>query len=235
MTMVQNETATSKRGLVIIGDSSFAEIACELFECDGGYDVAAFAVHEAFLRRDSLLEKPVYALEKLAARCPPETHDAFVALTYGELNRARARICAEMKGSGYKLVTYVSKQAFVWRNVTIGENCFIFESNVVQPFCTIGDNVILWSGNHIGHHSTIEDNVFIASHVVVSGHCRIGRNSFIGVNATLADQVTVATDNWIGPGTLITKDTEEGAMYRADSTPKSSVGAKRFFRIKSDG
>jgi sugar O-acyltransferase (sialic acid O-acetyltransferase NeuD family) len=224
-----------KRCLVIIGDSSFAEVAAAMFEAEGRYRVAAFAVHEAFRKRETLLGRPIHALEQLNELCPPEIHDAFVALTYRELNRARARLCNEVKQKNYRLASYVSAQAFVWPEIPLGENCFIFEGNVIQPFCSIGNNVILWSGNHIGHHSTIEDNVFIASHVVVSGHCRIGRNSFIGVNATLADQVSVGADNWIGPGALITKDTEADAMYRAESTPKSSVGAKRFFRVKSDG
>jgi sugar O-acyltransferase (sialic acid O-acetyltransferase NeuD family) len=222
------------RRLVIAGDSSFAEVASELFDADGRYEVVAFAVHEAFRKRSTLLDRPVYALEKIPEHCPPQSHDAFVALTYRELNRARARLCDEMKAKGYRLATYVSPQAFIWRNVTLGENTFIFENNVVQPFCAVGDNVILWSGNHVGHHSTIEDNVFIASHVVVSGHCRVGRNSFIGVNATLADRVNIAADSWIGPGTLITKDTQGGSMYRSESTLKSAVGAKRFFRVTDE-
>ncbi len=224
----------NKRRLVIIGDSSFAEVAAALFDAEGRYEVAAFAVHEAFRKHDTLLDRPLFALERLEEHCPPRTHDAFVALTYRELNRVRARLCVGVKQKGYQLASYVSPHAFVWPEVPLGENSFIFENNVVQPFCSIGNNVILWSGNHIGHHSTIEDNVFIASHVVVSGHCKIGRNSFIGVNATLADQVSVGADNWIGPATLITKDTEMDAMYRAESTPKSAVGARRFFRVKSD-
>ncbi len=232
--MSPNKIDSSKRRLVIIGDSSFAEVACELFDADDQYEVAAFAVHRAFRKSETLLGRPLHLVEELVQHCPPETHDVFVALTYRELNRARARICAEMKSKGYRLATYISKRSFVWHTVSVGENSFIFENNVVQPFCTIGSNVILWSGNHIGHHSTIEDNVFIASQVVVSGHCSVGHNSFIGVNATLADQVALAAYNWIGPGTLITKNTEEGAMYRTESTPKSPVSAKRFFRVKSD-
>lgn len=219
--------------LVIAGDSSFAEVACELFDAEGRFEVVGFAVHAAFLKRQTLLGRPVYPLEDIAQTCPPDTHDAFVALTYRELNRARTRICAEMTSKGYSLASYVSARAFVWRNVHIGRNTFIFENNVIQPFCHIGDNVILWSGNHIGHHSVIEDNVFLASHVVISGHCRVGENTFIGVNATVADGVTIARDNWIGPATLTTKDTEQGAMYRAESTEKSSVGSLRFFRVKA--
>lgn len=221
----------SKRSLVIVGDSSFAEVAAELFDEQGIYDVVAFAVHAAFRKRDSLLGRPVLAIEQIAEHCPAGTHDAFVALTYRELNRARTRLCEEMERKGYRLATYVSPHAFVWRGVSVGANSFIFENNVVQPFCCVGRNVILWSGNHIGHHSMIEDNVFIASHVVVSGHCRVGRNSFLGVNATVADSVVIAEDNWIGPGALITKDTEAGAMYRTEASPKSPVGSRRFFRL----
>lgn len=221
-----------KKRLVIVGDSSFAEVACELFEASGTHEVAAFSVHTAFKKRDALLDRPIYALEHISDVCPPSEFEAFVAVTYRELNRARARLCAEIRSKGYRLTTYVSPQAFVWRNVPIGENCFVFENNVIQPFCQIGNNVILWSGNHIGHHSKIEDNVFVASQVVISGHVTIGRNSFLGVNATVADTVTVAHDNWIGPNALITKDTEPNCMFRVEQTEQSPVTSLRFFRIK---
>lgn len=221
-----------KRSLVVVGDSSFAQVACEMFDADGRYEVTAFAVHAEYRKRDVLLGRPVHKLESLTSLCPPDAHDVFVALTYRELNRARARLCEEVKAKGYSLASFISSHAFLWPNVEYGENTFVFEHNVVQPFSRIGNNVILWSGNHIGHHTTIEDNVFIASHAVISGHCRIGRNCFIGVNATVTDNVTVAADNWIGPNALITKDTDEGSMWRTESTPKSSVDARRFFRIR---
>jgi sugar O-acyltransferase (sialic acid O-acetyltransferase NeuD family) len=221
-----------RRKLLIVGDSSFAEVAFELFNGPSKYAVCAFAVHGAFRKRESLFARPIHPLEDISSLCPPETHDVFVALTYRELNRVRTRICEEMKEKGYKLAKYISPHAFVWSNVPVGDNSFIFENNVVQPFCSIGNNVILWSGNHIGHHSVVEDNVFVASHVVVSGHCRIGYNSFIGVNATIADGVEIAADSWIGPGALITKNTEQGGMYRTESTPKSAVSSLRFFRVK---
>lgn len=223
-----------KRRLIIVGDSSFAEVACEMFHAEGRYEVVGFAVHEKYRARDQLLGRPVHAIEALPSCCPPADQDAFVALTYRELNRTRARIVAEIKAMGYKLATYISPAAFVWPNVVIGENCFIFENNVIQPFCRIGNNVVLWSGNHIGHHSAVDDNVFISSHVVVSGHVTIGRNCFIGVNATIADRVVVADDNWIGPNALITKDTESAGMYRAESTSKSAVSSLRFFKIRRD-
>jgi sugar O-acyltransferase (sialic acid O-acetyltransferase NeuD family) len=217
--------------LIIVGDSSFAEIACEYFAAEGRFEIVAFAVDREFLRRDSLLGHPIVAIDELSSRFPPSECWAFVALTYRELNRARARLVARMREMGYRLASYVSDKAFVWPNVTIGENSFVFENNVIQPFVKIGENVILWSGNHIGHHTTIGDNVFLASHVVISGHVTIGRNCFFGVNATVADQVKIADDNWVGPNTLIAQDTAVGAMYRAESTPLAKVQSYRFFKI----
>jgi acetyltransferase-like isoleucine patch superfamily enzyme len=96
----------------------------------------------------------------------------------------------------------------------VGDNCFIFEDNVIQPFVRIGNDVVIWSGNHIGHHSLIEDHCFIASHAVISGRVTIGRNSFVGVNATFRDGVTVAPQCVIGAGALILRDTSAREVHK---------------------
>jgi sugar O-acyltransferase (sialic acid O-acetyltransferase NeuD family) len=124
----------------------------------------------------------------------------------------------ECKGKGYELVSYVSSKALPFGELEVGENTFVFEANVIQPFVRIGRNVIIWSGNHIGHHSTIEDHCFIASHAVISGNVTIGEESFVGVNATFRDGVKVAPRCVIGAGALIMKDTEEGAVYSVPGT-----------------
>ena len=123
-------------------------------------------------------------------------------------------------------------QAFVWRNVEIGENCFVLEHNVLQPFVRVGDNVTLWSGNHIGHRSVIEDNVFVSSHVVVSGFCRIGTNSFVGVNAAVAHLVDIAPDNYIAMGAIVGASTEPDSIYQGHPAEARKISAKRFCRVR---
>jgi sugar O-acyltransferase (sialic acid O-acetyltransferase NeuD family) len=227
-----SERGAPGRKLVIIGDSAFAEIACEYFSSDSPYEVAAFAVEEAYRKQASLLGRPVVAFEDLTRQFPPGSHDVYVAVVYSELNRLRARLLRAAKDAGYTPASFISPHAFVWPNVKLGEHCFIFEHNVVQPFVTLGSNVVLWSGNHIGHHSRIGDNVFVSSHVVVSGFCDIGANSFLGVNATVANNVTVAADCWIGPGAVISSDTRAGELYRAPEAEAAKVSARRFFKVK---
>jgi sugar O-acyltransferase (sialic acid O-acetyltransferase NeuD family) len=223
---------TKTRKLLIVGASAFAEIAREYFDVDTSYEVVAFAVEKAYLQTSELNGLPVVEFESMQDVYPPAEHDVFVAATYTQLNRLRTRLADAAKEKGYALASYVSPRAFVWRNAAVGEHCFIFEDNTVQPFVKIGNNVVLWSGNHIGHHSVIRDNCFISSHVVVSGFCDIGMNSFLGVNCTLANNVTVGKDNWIGPDVVITQNTEPAALFGAAMAEASRVTALRFFKIK---
>jgi sugar O-acyltransferase (sialic acid O-acetyltransferase NeuD family) len=226
-------TKTGK--LVVVGDSAIAEIAYEFFTHDSPYDVVAFAVDEAYLTRESLFGLPVVPFQRVEQRFAPAEHSLFVAIGYNQLNRLRARFAREAKAKGYRLASYVSSRAFVWRNVELGEHCFIFEHNVVQPFVKIGNNVVLWSGNHIGHHSVIRDNVFVASHVVISGFCDVGESCFLGVNATIANNVTIGRDCLIGAGAMILRDTEEGRIYGAKGTPAHETKtARAHFKVPEE-
>jgi sugar O-acyltransferase (sialic acid O-acetyltransferase NeuD family) len=199
--------------LVLVGAGEFAQIAFEYFEHDSDYDVLAFSVERQYLTQTELAGRPVIPFETLAKIYPPQKVDVFVAIPASQLNRLRTRFYQEVKIQGYRFASYISSRAFVWRNAHIGENTFIFEGNVIQPFVEIGNNCILWSGNHVGHRAIVRDNVFIASHAVISGYCDIGEGSFIGVNATFNDHVKIAANNVIGAGALVTHDTEPERVY----------------------
>lgn len=220
--------------LLIIGDSEFAEIAYEYFTYDSPFDVVGFAVEKEYLDKDSLFGLPIIAFESIEKTYPPSDFLVFVATTYTQLNRLRTRLYQEAKRKGYRFVSYVSSNAFVWRNVEIGENCFIFENNVLQYHVKLGNNVILWSGNHIGHRTQIRDNCFVSSHVVISGYCIIGENSFLGVNATLNDHIELAKDTVLGSGTVVVKNTDPGKVYVGNPAKISGKTSYEAFGITSD-
>ena len=214
--------------LVIVGDSAFAEVAYEYFTVDSPYEVVAFAVEREFLKKAELFGLPVVAVEDMVSLYPPAEHDFYAALVYTQMNRLRTRLYHEVKAKGYAPASYVSSKAFVWRNVELGEHCFIFEDNTVQPFVKIGANVVLWSGNHIGHHSVIGDNCFISSHVVVSGFCTVGQNCFIGVNATFGNNLAVGDDCLIGSGALIARDVPDDTLVKGNLATGAPGVRKRF-------
>lgn len=223
---------TKDRKLILLGDSAFAEVAFEYFTHDSTYEVVAFAVEGAYLKRTELFGRPIVALEDLTTSHHPADHWFYAAVVYTQLNRLRARLYQTAKGMGYRPASYVSPRAFVWRNVELGEHCFIFEDNVLQPFVKVGDNVVLWSGNHIGHHSTVGDHCFISSHVVVSGFCDIGPSCFVGVNATFGNNVTVGADCLVGAGAVVVKNVATDTLVKGNlSESGKAVSARRFFKV----
>ncbi len=222
----------NSKKIVILGDSAFAEVAYECFMHDSDYEVVGFSVESAYRTKSELFGLPVVPFEQIEEHFAPDEVHFYAALVYSQLNRLRTRLYQAAKAKGYKPASYVSSRAFVWHNVELGEHCFIFENNTLQPFVKIGNNVVVWSGNHIGHHSVVNENCFIASHVVISGFCNIGRNAFVGVNATLANNVTIGEDNWIGIGVTIVKDTEVNQLFKGEQPEPVKISATRFFKVK---
>lgn len=220
--------------LIIIGLGETGLIAYEYFQFDSEYEVIAFSVNSQYIVETIINGLPVIPFENLEQVYAPNEYEVYVAISSGKLNRNRTRIYIEAKSKGYTCASYISSKAFVWRNVEVGENCFIFENNTLQAFVKIENNVTLWSGNHIGHNTVIKDNCFISSHCVISGFCEVGENSFLGVNCTIENNTKIAKDNFIGAGALIQKDTNEKDLYQLKQTELSKVNTHRLFRIKEN-
>jgi sugar O-acyltransferase (sialic acid O-acetyltransferase NeuD family) len=210
---------SARRQVVIFGTGDFARTAEVYLRLDSEFDVVAYTVDAEHIREETLGALPVTPFETLDERYPPSDYAMFVAVGFSGVNRARAAVYARCKERGYELITYVSSKAVCFGELAIGDNCFVFEANVIQPNVQVGDDVILWSGNHVGHDSRIGDHCFIASHAVISGNVAIGDYCFVGVNATVRDGVTVAPECVIGAGALIMRDTERGEVYSVRGTP----------------
>lgn len=208
--------------IVIFGTQDFAHLAHFYLSREGRHKVVAFTVHQQYIKESTLLNLPVVPFDELEYSHPPQDFKVFAPMSSAKMNSIRQDIYEQIKSKGYRCISYISPEA-TYYGTPIGENCFIFENNVIQPFTTIGDNVILWSGNHVGHHSSISDHCFIASHVVISGHVTIEQNCFIGVNATLNNGILVAKNTFIGSGALVTASTQEFGVYPGISAELSRV------------
>ena len=210
--------------LVIFGAGDIARLAHFYFRTDSPHQVAAFVVDAAFKNEDTFDGLPLVSFEEALDRYPPSYHEAFVAISYAQMNRLRRAKYEQMRGAGYRCVTYLSSRCTYLASPP-GQNCFILEDNTVQPFVTIGNNVTLWSGNHVGHDSTVDDHCFVTSHVVISGNVKIGAYCFLGVNSTLRNSIVVAPETLVGAGAVIMKDTKPKGVYlpaRAELFEKTS-------------
>ena len=218
--------ATSKEKLIIIGEGETGEIAYEYFTQDTNFEVVAFSAEKKFMKNQTLFGLPVIALEELEKAFNPQDCTVFVAVSFTELNRVRARLLRIAKEKGFRACSYISPKAFIGKGVDIGENCFILENVAIQRSSKIGNNVTIWTGSSVAHHSVIGDNCFIASHVAISGFCNVGDYCFLGVNSCMIDKIRIAKDTIIGAGAVVIQNTETGRIYvgnPAKPLPNKSV------------
>ena len=218
-----------KKRLVIFGCGEIGQLAHYYFSRDSDYEVVAFTVDRDHLPGPVFCGLPVVAFDRVADVYPPSAYDFFVALSYSKLNAVRMGKYAEAKALGYKLASFISPLATVLNGGRIGDNCFVFEDNTIQPFVCIGDNVTLWSGNHIGHHGQIKDHVFFTSHVVLSGHCVVDSYSFFGVNSTIRDYLHIAEGTLVGMAAAVIKPTEAWGVYMGNPAEKRPIPSHKVY------
>ncbi|MDK9709087.1 MAG: acetyltransferase [Desulforhopalus sp.] len=220
-----------KSPLIIFGIGDVAQLAHFYFTTDTDYEVVAFTLDAAYIKDTTFCNLPVVAFEEISKHYSPKNYEIFVALGYSKLNAVRKEKYLAAKSLGFRIATYISPHATVLNQGYIGENCFILENCIIQPFVVIGNNVTLWSGGHIGHHSIIRDHCFIAPQVAVSGGVDIGQQCFLGVNATLRNHIKIGEKCVIGAGTLLLTDTEPGGVYIGTSTERSEISSTNLRSI----
>lgn len=216
---------------IIFGPSIVGELVQHYLTKDSDYEVVAFTAHQKFITENKFNGLPVVPFETIENKFHPDEYFMFVAIGYQNMNHPREKVYHEAKDKGYKLLSYVNSNVSEFGKFEIGDNCFIFEDNVIQPFVKIGNNVIMWSGNHIGHGVKIGDNCYISSHVVIAGFAEIGKNSFLGINSTIRDFAKIGKECIIGAGSIILHDTKDREVYSPGSTTKLSISSDKIKRI----
>jgi sugar O-acyltransferase (sialic acid O-acetyltransferase NeuD family) len=219
------------RNLVIFGTAQIAEVAHYYLTQEGGRNVVAFTVDQAYITGEKACGLPVVAFESVQDIYAPETHDMFIAVSSRQLNKLREAKFNEARAKGYALTNHVSPRAIVWSSFKANPNTIVMENNVIQPYVSVGQNVTMWSGNHVGHHTTIGDHCFIASHAVISGNVTVGEGTFVGVNVTIRDNIRIGARNVLGAGALILSDTPDNAVFMGHATEMSKVPSNRLRSI----
>lgn len=207
--------------VVIFGIGDAAILAHSYFSHDTDHEVVAFTVDAMYARTPRFLDLPVVEFEKVSKFYPPSEYEMFIAVGYSHMNQVRAAKFFQAKDMGYNLATYVSSRCTFLSGIAVGQNCFILENTIIQPFVQIGNNVTLWSGSHIGHHTVIEDHCFFAPRTAIAGRVHIGQYSFIGINATVRNGLTIGSSSLVGAGSIIMEDTASDSVYIPNRTKPS--------------
>lgn len=211
------------KSVIIFGIGDTGECIHYYLTNDSNYDVAAFTLDKKYIKEPTFHGLPIVPFDEVEKEFPPEKYDMFIAIGFTDLNSDRAKRFHEAKKKGYKLISYISSKAIVWKDLKIGENCMVLENSVVHPYVIIEDNVTIWSGNLISHHTHIHKNCFISAHVVIAGGVEIEENCFLGINSTIREHVKIARNCIIGANSLILNDTEENGAYITEASERNRI------------
>lgn len=216
--------------LVLFGTGHEAMVAHFYFSCDSEHRVVGFTVDADRLETSRFLNLPVVPFEDVAEVFPPSRFRMHVPIAYTRVNKLRAEKYHAARAMGYELVNYISSKAVVWPDLQTGDNCFVAEKVVIQPYARIGDNVVINPGSHVGHHTIVKDHCFLSVNVTILGGVTVEPYCMFGGNSTVRNLITVARESVIGAGALILRNTQErgvyvGAAARLLPTPSDTLEA----------
>ena len=197
--------------IVIFGAGQIAEVAKVYMDAHSDDRIVGFTVDAQYAKVDRFHGLPVVPWENLEEFFPPDQVCLLGPLSYRRVNEFRRARYLEGKRRNYRFASFIHPNSHVYSK-EIGENCFMLEANVIQPFVKIGNNVMLWSNNHIGHHSTIGDHCFLAGRVGIAGDVHIGEGCFLGGKVGISGGLTIGDDCFLSFGVIVTKDLASGSV-----------------------
>lgn len=195
--------------VVIYGTEDCASLANFYLTKDSEHEVVAFTVDEHYLTTTKFEKKPVVAFENIEKEFNSKDFKLFAPL-YS--NNLRSIKYAQGKEKGYDFISYIHSSCIIYSD--IGDNCFIQENNIIQPYVKFGNNNIMWTNNHVGHHSVVGNHCFFASHVVVCGHCNIEDFCWLGSNSAIKESTTLKIETTVAMSAAIVKDTMPNSLYK---------------------
>ncbi|RJE47751.1 transferase [Dehalobacter sp. MCB1] len=139
--------------------------------------------------------------------------------------------CASVIYSGTELGdgVFIGDRALIRERCTLGDKVVVGSGSAVENNTRIGSFTKIQTGSYITAYMEIEENVFIAPMVTTTNDNYMGRTekrfkhikgavirraARIGGGAILLPGIEVAEETFVAAGSLVTKDTAAGKVYK---------------------
>jgi sugar O-acyltransferase (sialic acid O-acetyltransferase NeuD family) len=214
--------------VVIFGAGQIAEVAKVYMDAHSADRIVGFTVDTAYRNAETF--HGLVAWDQLEDHFPASSVKLLGPLSYRRFNDFRRERHLEGKARGYAFTSFIHPASHVYTH-EIGENCFILENNVIQPFVRIGAGVMIWSSNHIGHHAVIGDYCFLASHVGLGSGVRLGESCFLGGKAGVETGVEIGAASFLGGGAIVKRSLPAESVVPGQSDPVAPYSSARLKRL----
>lgn len=121
-------------------------------------------------------------------------------------NRARLRLCFELREQGLELATVVHPAGHVASSATVGEGTVVLAGGVVSSRARVGRAVIVNTGASIDHDCVVGDGAHLSPGSHVGGWVAVGEGTWLGVGVAVRDRVSVGAWSIVGVGSAVVRD-----------------------------
>lgn len=126
-------------------------------------------------------------------------------------NELRAHLLAE--ASAGQLVSIVSNDATLARDVGVGAGTFVGHQVYLGPGASVGRGCIVNTRALLEHEVRVNDFAHIGPGALIGGRSTIGAGAFIGIGAIVKDQVSIAAGVTVGAGAVVVEDLVHSGTY----------------------
>jgi serine acetyltransferase len=216
--------------IVIFGAGQIADVARVYIDAHGPDRIVGYTVDAGFQKSETHNGLPLVAWDRLEQSFPPGSIKLLGPLSYRRLNDFRRERHQEGKARGYEFASFIHPGSHIYTQ-DIGENCFILEANVIQPFARVGAGVMMWSGSHIGHHAQIGDYCFLSSHVGLGSGVRLGAGCFVSGKVGVDTGFEIGAASFLGGGAIVKKNLPPESVVPGPSDKAASYPSSRLKRL----
>lgn len=200
--------------LIIYGINQQAQQLKYFIENDQVGIIEAYTVDRVYKKIEFLDGLPVVCFEDILQLYNPYEYEIVLSFGYNkmmEVRKAKYELC---KSKGYKIFTYVSKDAKIYSH-SIGEGSIIYPNVVLSPNTKIGIGNFLEVSVTIAHNTIVGDFNFFAPNATVSGNTTIGNNCFFGLSSNVFNNLKISDYTLVGAGAIINHNSKVGEAIKS--------------------
>lgn len=192
--------------LLIIGAGSVGKfIAYNINEFTQPYDIIGF-LDDDFQKHNTIMAGfpvlgPVSMLEEFSGK--------EIAIVWGiAFPKIKQQLFEKYKNLTFDFPSFISKDAWISRNVEIGCGVIIYPGTSINYECTIDDFVVINMNCSLGHNSGVGHFSSLAPGVNFAGYTTVGRSVEIGIGVSTIQRVAINDYAVIGGQSMVVKDVD---------------------------
>lgn len=199
--------------VLIYGAGAYAKVFYNEVKRTQSLEIVAFVVDENYIGKEKMLyDVPVISFDDCVKHYPPTKYEMIVLCGYTKM-RNRKKMFEKAKAASYILANYISPDAYIEKDIVMGENNIIFSNTFVGYGGIMGDGNIIRQNVYLGHNFQMGNHNIISSGVTVGGNLKMKNLSFVALGVTIVDSGDLGDECLIGAGSVVVKPVLEYSKY----------------------